>query len=104
MPKLLDIKNAKKIGKTISGLRKSHNLSVRALANLTNFSMQKIVHLENGNHFAFNEAQDEFTTSANHCLELLTSENHKTFIEEQTLLPNEIPVTPSIPAFLRRSI
>lgn len=101
MANLLDIKKAKEIGSSIRKMREAQYLSIGALATITNFSINQIMSLENGNYFAFHERLDEFYQSASHCLDVLGADRAKLLEETPVVLINK-NTDVTIPHFLRK--
>ena len=102
MANLLDIKKAKEIGRNIRRVREAQHLNLRALAAITNFSINQIVSLESGNYFAFHESLDEFYQSAARCLEALGTDQTK-LLEETSVWVHKENTEVSIPYFLQKS-
>ncbi len=101
MTTLLDIREAKAIGKSIANLRRSKNLTMQSLADLTQFNIQQIVNIENGNHFAFNGSLKKFISAASNCLNTLNDADLGD-IKEQLIVSNHMAEQNQIPVFLKR--
>jgi transcriptional regulator with XRE-family HTH domain len=104
MATLVSIRKAKEIGGRVRKARIEFGLSIQAFATLTGFSVNQIMHLENGNIYAFHENIDDLIEVAKKCgdklnLNFSIQNNHEAIFEQRG---NQFSIADAIPVFVQK--
>ena len=101
MANLTEIKCARETGKLLHKARESSGITLQGLANLSGLSMNQVVHIENGNFFAFNQSLDQYLANAHHCAEMIGADIRSS--DQSSPVPEKtFSIEESIPVFLQR--
>jgi transcriptional regulator with XRE-family HTH domain len=104
MATLVTIRKAKEVGVLIRKARMTSGLNIQSLATMTGLSVNQILHLENGNIYAFHESIDDLMEVAKNCGEKLDVRFEDSGGLLNTFNPKEaqFSIKDSIPVFIQK--